>query len=112
MKIKVLCLAAIASTALSSMCFAQQRGHEQDEHKNPAARAEAHAKAAPGARGPEWHRGGRIPASYRNHKYVVGDWRAHHLRQPPHGYQWVQVGGDYVLAAIATGVIADLVLNH
>lgn len=65
-----------------------------------------------GARGPEWHRGGRVPAQYRGHQYVVNDWRGHRLSPPPRGYQWVQVGNDYVLAAIATGIIAQLLLNN
>lgn len=56
-------------------------------------------------------RGGRLPDRYRNRQYVVDDWRGHRLRQPPRGYHWVQTGGDYVLAAIATGVIADLIIN-
>lgn len=57
-------------------------------------------------------RGGRLPDRYRTHQYVVNDWRTHHLRPPPRGYHWVQTGGDYVLAAIATGVIADLIINQ
>jgi Ni/Co efflux regulator RcnB len=57
-------------------------------------------------------RGGRLPSRYRNHQYVVDNWRDHHLRPPPRGYHWVQTGGDYVLAAIATGIIADLIINH
>jgi Ni/Co efflux regulator RcnB len=56
-------------------------------------------------------RGARLPNQYRNRQYVVDDWRGHRLRQPPRGYHWVQTGGDYVLAAIATGVIADLIIN-
>jgi len=65
-----------------------------------------------GARGPEWRRGGHIPPEYRNRQYVVNDWRSHRLSAPPRGYQWVQVGGDYVLVAIATGIIAQLLLNQ
>lgn len=65
-----------------------------------------------GARGPEWRRGGHVPNEYRNRQYVVNDWRGHHLNAPPRGHQWVQVGGDYVLVAIATGVIAQLLLNQ
>jgi Ni/Co efflux regulator RcnB len=63
--------------------------------------------------GPEhsWRRGDRLPTQYRNNQYVVNDWRGHHLRQPPRGYHWVQSGSDYVLAAVATGVIADLIIN-
>jgi Ni/Co efflux regulator RcnB len=64
--------------------------------------------------GPEhaWHRGDRLPIEYRRHDYVVDDWRAHRLSAPPRGYHWVQVGGDYVLVAIATGVILELLLDH
>jgi Ni/Co efflux regulator RcnB len=64
-----------------------------------------------GARGPEWRRGGRVPQQYRSRQYVVNDWRGHHLSAPPRGYQWVQVGNDYVLTAVATGIIAQLLLN-
>ncbi len=64
------------------------------------------------ARGPEFHRGGYIPNEYRRHEYVVVDYRAHRLPPPPHQHQWVQVGADYALIAIATGLIASVVLGH
>ena len=57
-------------------------------------------------------KGGRLPAEYRNRQYVVDDWRGHRLSAPPRGYHWVQTGSDYVLVAIATGVIANLLLNN
>ena len=41
---------------------------------------------------------------------MVDDWQGHGLRRPPRGYHWVQIGGDYALIAIATGLIAQLVL--
>jgi Ni/Co efflux regulator RcnB len=63
------------------------------------------------ARGPEFRRGGRLPVELRQHQYVVTNWRAHHLNAPPRGYEWVQVGPDYVLAAVATGIIVNLVLG-
>jgi Ni/Co efflux regulator RcnB len=59
-----------------------------------------------------FRRGGRLPERYRNHQYVVNNYRQHNLRPPPRGYHWVQTGSDYVLAAIATGVIADLIINQ
>jgi Ni/Co efflux regulator RcnB len=63
------------------------------------------------ARGPEFHRGGYIAREYRSRAYEV-DYREHRLRRPPEGHRWVQVGADYVLIAIATGVIASIILNH
>jgi Ni/Co efflux regulator RcnB len=59
-----------------------------------------------------FHRGGRMPIQYRSHQYVVEDWRSHNLSAPPRGYHWVQSGSDYVLVAIATGIILQLLLNN
>ena len=75
-------------------------------------RHDGYDRRGPGA-GPDrdFYRGGYLPREYRSRQYVVDDWRGHHLRQPPRGYHWVQTGGDYVLAAIATGVITAIILN-
>ena len=64
--------------------------------------------------GPDYryHPGDRLAPEYRHHNYVVNDWRGHGLHAPPRGYQWVQVGGDYLLVAIATGIILQLILNN
>jgi Ni/Co efflux regulator RcnB len=59
-----------------------------------------------------WVKGARMPKQYRTQHYVVNDWRRHGLKQPPRGQQWVQYGGDYLLVAIATGVITQLILGH
>ncbi|QNK70388.1 RcnB family protein [Variovorax sp. PAMC26660] len=60
----------------------------------------------------EWRRGGRVPPEYLGRNYVVNDWRGYRLQAPPRGYQWVGVGGDFVLAAIATGVIANIIAGQ
>jgi Ni/Co efflux regulator RcnB len=39
------------------------------------------------------------------------DYHTRHLRQPPRGYEWRDVDGRSILAAVATGVIADVVVN-
>ena len=57
-----------------------------------------------------WRRGARMDNDHLRHASRV-DWRRHHLRAPPRGYEWREVDGNYVLAAVATGVIADLILN-
>ncbi|MDP2440407.1 MAG: RcnB family protein [Hydrogenophaga sp.] len=64
------------------------------------------------ARSPEFRRGHYIPYEYRHRQYFVVDHRGHRLAPPPRGHQWVQVGTDYVLIAIATGLIANIILNH
>lgn len=67
----------------------------------------------PGA-GPDrtFYRGDRLPPDYRSRQYVVQDWRSHRLPAPARGQQWVQVGADYVLVAVATGVIVSVLLGR
>ena len=40
------------------------------------------------------------------------DYRQHHLRRPPHGYEWRQSNGQYILAAVATGLVASVILSR
>lgn len=59
-----------------------------------------------------YRRGGYLPVEYRT-RYVVTDWRHDRLREPPRGYHWVRSdNGDFLLVAVATGVIVDLLLNQ
>lgn len=61
---------------------------------------------------PRFYRGGYLPAQYRSHGYYVNDWNAYPgLYAPPYGHQWVQVGSDFLLVALATGLIANLLVN-
>jgi Ni/Co efflux regulator RcnB len=91
----------------------QQRGWEQQRQRSERRERSDEYREARGA-GPDhdFRRGDRLPPEYRNRNYVVDDWRNHHLSAPPRGYHWVQVGGDYVLVAIATGIILQLLLNN
>lgn len=57
-----------------------------------------------------WRRGAYLPPPYRG--YVVQDYYRYHLRPPPRGYYWYRVGNDYLLAAIATGLIFDVIANN
>jgi len=56
-----------------------------------------------------WRRGAYLPPSYRG--YVVHDYHRYHLRPPPRGYEWRQVGDDYLLIALASGLIAEIISN-
>jgi Ni/Co efflux regulator RcnB len=85
----------------------------QSEYRENRGRANNNERWVERGAGPnhDFRRGERLPAQYRHNQYVVDDWRGHHLSAPPRGYHWVQTGGDYVLVAIATGVILQLLLN-
>jgi Ni/Co efflux regulator RcnB len=50
----------------------------------------------------DWHSAQRVP-----------DYRARHLRAPPRGYEWRRTNdGQYILAAVATGVILSIILGN
>lgn len=57
-------------------------------------------------------RGQRLHQEYRGQRYIVSDWRERHLSAPPRDHHWVRAGNDYVLAAIATGLIAQVLLSN
>jgi Ni/Co efflux regulator RcnB len=92
----------------------QMRRGDQQNHRQDWRRGNNNAQQDERGAGPnhDFRRGDRLPVEYRNRQYVVDDWRGHHLSAPPRGYHWVQTGGDYVLVAIATGVILQFLLNN
>ena len=62
---------------------------------------------------PRWVRGGRYYGAGYAPTYVVNDWRGYGLRTPPRGHYWRRSdSGDYLLVALATGIIADIILDH
>ncbi|MDP3869218.1 RcnB family protein [Phenylobacterium sp.] len=61
--------------------------------------------------GQAWRRGQRLPSQYRSSAYYVNDYGRYGLRAPPRGHRWVRANNDYVLAAIATGLIVQVLAN-
>jgi len=134
MKTKLIASALIAlSVAASGSAFAQRNDHgndhngrndhsyqrDNDRHDNgryDSDRRDARQYHRDDKRGGgprhDLRRGQRLNQEYRGSRYVVSDWRARHLSAPPRGHQWVQAGNDYVLAAIATGIIAQVLLSN
>jgi len=61
---------------------------------------------------PRWTRGARYYDRGYGPTYVIRDYRAYGLRYPPRGYGWRRDDrGDFLLVALATGIIADLVIH-
>jgi Ni/Co efflux regulator RcnB len=58
-----------------------------------------------------WNRGDRMGHNDWSSAQPV-DYRAHHLRRPPHGYAWRESNGQFILAAVATGVVASIILDR
>jgi Ni/Co efflux regulator RcnB len=57
----------------------------------------------------EWKKGYHMKTEDWHRAQPV-DYRHYHLSPPPRGYEWRSVDGNYVLAAVATGVIASAVV--
>jgi Ni/Co efflux regulator RcnB len=58
-----------------------------------------------------WQRGGYWRRDYGG--YYVNDYGRYRLRTPPRGYRWVRTNdGDYLMVAIATGLIASVILSQ
>jgi Ni/Co efflux regulator RcnB len=89
---KALACSALAATLCGGVAFAE------DHHDNHQyVKHDEWKKGAP-MRHEDWDRGEKV------------DYRHYHLRTPPHGYEWRLVDGNYVLAAVATGVVASIVV--
>jgi Ni/Co efflux regulator RcnB len=86
---KAVALSTLAVTFSVGFAFAQDHDHyvRHDEWKKGA-----HIRQE------DWKRGETV------------DYRHYHLQEPPRGYEWRQVDGNYVLAAAATGVIATAIV--
>lgn len=70
----------------------------QDHHDNHAYVHHEEWKKGYQMHHEDWDRGERV------------DYHRYHLQEPPRGYEWREVDGNYVLAAVATGVIASTII--
>ncbi len=93
--LKMLAAAAICSVIAVPASFAQD--HHDDHHDDHYVRHDEWKKGYHMSHD-DWARGQRI------------DYRTYHLSAPPRGYEWRAVDGNYVLAAVATGVIASAIV--
>ena len=89
-------LVSVFSTVLSSGALLAQ-DHRDDHHDNQQYVRHDEWKKGYHMKDEDWHRG--TPVDYHDR----------HLKAPPRGYEWRQVDGNYVLAAVATGVIASVI---
>lgn len=83
-----------------------------NKHRNDRADYYRRDDARGGGPRHDLRRGGKLHKEYRHDRYVVKDWRGRHLSAPPRGHHWVQTGNDYVLAAIATGIISQVLFGN
>jgi Ni/Co efflux regulator RcnB len=89
---KALALSTLAITLSGGFAFAQD--HHDDSHY---------------VRHDEWKKGAKINHDDWDRGQPI-DYHQYHLRAPKKGYEWRSVDGNYVLAAVATGVIASTIV--
>ncbi|MGZ3403043.1 MAG: RcnB family protein [Phenylobacterium sp.] len=87
----------------------QGRGHEQG-HDNGHGNGQGRGYGGY-VRHDDWRKGHRLAQEDWSRGQRV-DYRQHHLRAPPRGYEWREVDGNYVLAAVATGLIYSIIANR
>ncbi len=98
-------IAALAVTASPVLAQPRGPGYGPPPPHGPGYGPPPHG---PGYYGPpprHWAQGDR----FEGNRVVINNYNYYHLRPPPYGYQWVYSGGQFLMVAIATGVIAAIV---
>jgi Ni/Co efflux regulator RcnB len=108
-----LALSLLAGTAASAQPYDQRQDnngrYQQDRHDN---RGDQGDRGNHYGQNHRWARGERLPANYYSDRSHYVDYRRHHLRAPPRGYQWVQVDNNYALVALTSGLISSIIANR
>ncbi len=100
---KAVALAALSTSLASGVAFAQPGrgpsgpGGPGDHHDNHQYVRHNDWRSGHRMNRNDWGRGERI------------DYRSHRLPPPRRGYEWREVDGNYVMAAVATGLIASVI---
>jgi Ni/Co efflux regulator RcnB len=71
--------------------------------------AQEHHENHPYVKHDEWKKGYHMRQEDWNRGEKI-DYHTYHLNTPPRGYEWREVDGNYVLAAVATGIIASTII--
>jgi Ni/Co efflux regulator RcnB len=104
-------LAVLAGPALAQPAPQHDQDHGGPQHPPaPAQHQMQHYEPQHQAYAPQHNGGWRQGDHYNGGRQTV-DWRQHHLRQPPSGYEWVQSGNQFVLIAVTTGIIASIIAS-
>ncbi|RRA49535.1 RcnB family protein [Acidipila sp. EB88] len=100
--LKSIATAVLCATIAAPASFAQDHhdDHAADHHDNHGGGYVRHD---------DWKKGHRMASADWARAQRV-DYRTYHLSAPPRGYEWRSVDGNYVLAAVATGLISSVVI--
>jgi len=108
-----LALSLLAGTAASAQPYGQRHDDNGRNDNNGRYEQSRHDNGNHyGQKKHRWARGERLDRSYYSDRSRYVDYRRHHLRAPPRGYQWVQVDNNYALVALTSGLIASIIASR
>ena len=110
MKAIILAIAASALLAGAAAADPHPYGHNNNDNHQNSGQHGGWGHDYGNDNSHHWKRGERMGYNDWNSSSQV-DWRQHHLRQPPRGYEWRERNGQYVMAAITTGLIFSIIAN-
>ncbi len=96
-----------AALGASCIAYADPPSHARGYDLPPGLAKQG--KVPPGHAKKMWKRGEHLPSSYREQRF--DDWRRYDLREAPAGYRWVRVDNDAYLTQVATGLVAEAIMN-
>jgi len=98
---KMLVASALGLSLAGGAAYAQDH-HDDQDHRSQ----EHHDKYV---RHDDWKKGQHMRHEDWDRGQRVEDWRVHHLRRPPAGYEWRDLDGQFVLGN-HDGVIFQVVI--
>ncbi|WP_433977547.1 RcnB family protein [Erwinia sp. E_sp_B01_9] len=103
----------VSSRAISRTHGNQAQGNQQRQSQaNQHAAKPQHVSEQRQTQHHDFHQGRPLPKRYRGDGYQVTDWHKRGLKAPPAGHRWQNVDGNYVLIAVATGVITSIITHQ
>lgn len=87
----------VLTAGLALLLFGSPAVYAQDNHREGEVRGIPH-----------WEKGDRLPEEYRGDRYVVGDWKAEHLKRPARGEHWIHVGDRFIRVRDKNGIVVEM----
>ena len=110
---KTLLIGALALSLMSGASAMAQSGYRHDNRPAQVQNGNGQHRGWGQDRGAgyTWRRGQRMGYNDWASAQRI-DYRSHKLRRPPRGYEWRQSNGQYVLGALATGMIISAMVGN
>jgi Ni/Co efflux regulator RcnB len=100
-------------TLMTVPSFAQDNDHHDDHNSNNTMMMSQHNDHPGNSMMMQahhtWHKCDHISNDDWSRGARISDYGHYHLSRPPHGYEWRRVDNNFVLAAVAGGLVASVI---